>query len=362
MLNDVGEIGEGEKPGAATAKTTNTTEKAPKAPARRKASEARRSRCADTGDLLVVSGDFRDVVTRGLLVPAGRQQGQEPVRIGVARLDVGDDRAAEEHENAVGEADEFGKIGGDDQHAGAGVRQRADLAVDVGLGGDVDPDGRLIEDDDLRFPDQPFRQRDLLLVAAAERADRGFDPRRERIEPGDRVADDPALLAAIEEAEPRERLEARKGGVLADRQIERDAVRAAVLGNERDAARDRRARRAGAQGPPVDRDAAGGRLFDPNTARAKALAPDPTRPVTPRISPRRRAIDTSANSPSRRSPSVSSTARPDAAFGSETWRPSCGRSSATPGSRWSRTGSAGCDVGAVAQHRDPIASRSISLR
>ena len=48
----------------------------------------------------------------------------------------------------------------------------ADQLVQIGLGLDVDADGRLVDDQDLGVRRQPLGDRDLLLVAAGEVADR----------------------------------------------------------------------------------------------------------------------------------------------------------------------------------------------
>ena len=46
--------------------------------------------------------------------------------------------------------------------------QAVEQLVDLGLGGDVDAAGRLVDDQDLGLEREPARQHDLLLVAARE--------------------------------------------------------------------------------------------------------------------------------------------------------------------------------------------------
>ena len=53
-----------------------------------------------------------------------------------------------------------------------------DLALDVGLGADVDAARRLVEDEQLRGSGQPAREHDLLLVAAGQVAGRAASGRR----------------------------------------------------------------------------------------------------------------------------------------------------------------------------------------
>ena len=56
--------------------------------------------------------------------------------------------------------------------------QLAHQPVDLGLGADVDALRRLVEDQHARLRRQPAGQRDLLLVAAGEVADRRVERRR----------------------------------------------------------------------------------------------------------------------------------------------------------------------------------------
>ena len=81
---------------------------------------------------------------------------------------AGDDRAAAEDMQPVAEVVDLGKIGGDQDDAGAGLEQAGEDFVDLDLGADIDADRRLVEDEELGAMVEPFADDDLLLVAAGE--------------------------------------------------------------------------------------------------------------------------------------------------------------------------------------------------
>src|SRR5690606_36985820 len=67
-------------------------------------------------------------------------------------------------------ADDLEQLRGDDDARLTLSGQPADQPVHLLFGTDIDPPGRLVKDDHLRRYLQMFGQRELLLVAAAERA------------------------------------------------------------------------------------------------------------------------------------------------------------------------------------------------
>ena len=81
---------------------------------------------------------------------------------------------------AVAEAEQLGQIAADHQHGPAGVRvpsprpdaSRVEQRVDLRLAADVDAARRLVEQQDVDVVVQQARERDLLLVAARQLADR----------------------------------------------------------------------------------------------------------------------------------------------------------------------------------------------
>src|SRR6202034_3997884 len=71
--------------------------------------------------------------------------------------------------------------------------------MQVVLGLDVDPDSRLVDDEDLRLGRQPFGDRNLLLVSAGEIADELSERRRTDVEPLDEGGDGARLGARVDE-------------------------------------------------------------------------------------------------------------------------------------------------------------------
>jgi hypothetical protein len=73
----------------------------------------------------------------------------------------------------VGDGEDFFLLAGDNDDCDTvSVRQFSDDAVDLGLGGDVDTFGGLVEQQYFRFLHEDFAQECLLLVAAGESFDR----------------------------------------------------------------------------------------------------------------------------------------------------------------------------------------------
>ena len=69
-------------------------------------------------------------------------------------------------QDPVGHREHLRQLGGDHQDCHALVRQRGQEAVDLGLGADVDPAGRLVDDQQPWLAGEPLREYHLLLVAA----------------------------------------------------------------------------------------------------------------------------------------------------------------------------------------------------
>src|SRR6056297_1671310 len=94
-----------------------------------------------------------------------------------------------EHADPVAEVDEFGDLGGMEQHGTARIREGAQQSVDLLLGADVDAACRVEQQQDTALRDKPFCNDDLLLVPARKGPggqvmrplvdlDRGKGPRR----------------------------------------------------------------------------------------------------------------------------------------------------------------------------------------
>ena len=110
---------------------------------------------------------------------------QQVAGVDVGAAALGRQPAAVEHEDAVGEADDLGQLGGPQQDDPAGVGELADEGVDLVLGADVDAPRRVVEQDDGRGHLQPLGQHDLLLVAARQRRHGGRRSGGLDAEPGD---------------------------------------------------------------------------------------------------------------------------------------------------------------------------------
>ena len=146
-----------------------------------------------------------------------------------------------------------------------------------------------------RLGRQPARQRDFLLIAARQRPDLGAHRGRLDAQPIDVfAARRRARGRASISPRLRHRGKARQAGVRGNRHLEHDAVLPAVLRHIGDAGADRVGRRRDAR--PARRRARScpRRPASARTAsRASSVRPDPTRPASPRISPRRTVSETS---------------------------------------------------------------------
>jgi hypothetical protein len=80
-----------------------------------------------------------------------------------------------EDEDAVGEAEDFFEVAGDDEDGGAGGGEGFDEGIDFAFCADVDAAGRFVEDDDAWGEGEPAAEGDLLLIAAGEFADELVD-------------------------------------------------------------------------------------------------------------------------------------------------------------------------------------------
>ena len=87
-----------------------------------------------------------------------------------------------------------------------------DQAVDLDLGADVDAAGRLVEDEDARLRLEPFREHDLLLVAAGERAGLRRDRRRSIERRSRNELGGGPLLGRSDEPDPFQEAVAARGG------------------------------------------------------------------------------------------------------------------------------------------------------
>ena len=102
--------------------------------------------------------------------PAAAGQTQD-VLLGSA-AELAGNAAAPQHQDPVGQTEQLGEVGGDDDDPEPLAGQVADHLVELALGADIDALGRLVEDQHLGLGEQPAGEQHLLLVAARQGRDR----------------------------------------------------------------------------------------------------------------------------------------------------------------------------------------------
>src|SRR5437588_9919855 len=81
---------------------------------------------------------------------------------------VARDPPSSHHHDGIAHPDQFRQLVGDQQDAHPPPCQLVDQGVDLGLPADVHTTSRVVQDQHLLVADQPFREDDLLAVAAAQ--------------------------------------------------------------------------------------------------------------------------------------------------------------------------------------------------
>jgi len=74
--------------------------------------------------------------------------------------------------DAAAKPNELGEFGRNEQHSRTRFRASLDEPIEFLLGSDVDPPGGLVEDQKTGFGEKPFCEHHLLLISAAQEADR----------------------------------------------------------------------------------------------------------------------------------------------------------------------------------------------
>jgi len=90
------------------------------------------------------------------------------VQAGLLDRQVGDQLAAVEHRDSVGQQKYFLKVGGDHQNRAPFAAHAQNLVVDVLNRADVEPAGGLVEQQEGAVEQQLAPEDDLLLVAAGQ--------------------------------------------------------------------------------------------------------------------------------------------------------------------------------------------------
>ena len=140
--------------------------------------------------------------------------------------------------DAVADIQHLLHIAADHEDDGAAVGEGAHEAVDLGLGTDIDAAGGFVQDHDARVHGEPFAEDDLLLVAAAEIKDAGFDGRGLDLHGLHLFGGEFPFAAAIDEAGPGEPGQVGQGNVFAHGHLHHEALGAAVFRGEVDAVVD----------------------------------------------------------------------------------------------------------------------------
>ena len=177
-------------------------------------------------------------------------------------LEAGRDAPFAHHQHPVGEPEDLRQLRRDHDDPATFRGQRLDQVVDLGLGADVDAARRLVEEQDLRARHDPAADDRLLLVAAAEVADRPVDRERPEVEALHHLLRLVAQRALADHAGGREAPERRQADVACDRAARNDAVALALLGQEADPGLDRGAHVAGRERQAIHDDVAGTRPID----------------------------------------------------------------------------------------------------
>src|SRR6266850_6353042 len=96
---------------------------------------------------------------------------------GLAAGKLAGNAAFAHHDDSVAHAQYLGQLGGDHHDRLALLGQRMEQLVDLALGADIDAARGLVEKQDVAVAQQPFRDHDLLLVAAGQQPHLLFDRR-----------------------------------------------------------------------------------------------------------------------------------------------------------------------------------------
>src|SRR5699024_8375359 len=102
----------------------------------------------------------------GGCVPLSGGQRHDRFLVGVGGIEDSGDPALAHHSHSVGHAQHFWQVGGDHDDRLAAGSELVEQLIDLLLGPDVDPSGRLIEDQDIAVLQEPATDHDLLLIAA----------------------------------------------------------------------------------------------------------------------------------------------------------------------------------------------------
>ena len=176
-------------------------------------------------------------------------------------------------QDAVGHAQDLRQLGRDDDHRATLGGEAFDQGVDLGLGADIDAARRLVEQEDAGTRRDPAADDRLLLVAAAELADRAVDHQRAKVHFTHQGQAFTAERPLADEAEAREPVHGGKRYVGADRAARHDPIALALFRQQPEAGGDGGPRAAGLQGLALDPDLTAARPVDTGDEPQKLGAP-----------------------------------------------------------------------------------------
>ena len=153
-------------------------------------------------------------------------------RVQLARVELGHDAALAHHDDPVRRGQGLTDLGGHVEDGQSTLGLAEEQREDLTLRADVDPAGRLVEQDHLGIGEQHLADHDLLLVAAGQRGDQRLRACCLHLHVGDHLADLLSLELAIDEAPLHPGLQTGQCHVGAHRHHLDEAVTLSVLGHQ----------------------------------------------------------------------------------------------------------------------------------
>jgi predicted NBD/HSP70 family sugar kinase len=158
---------------------------------------------------------------------------------GAFAVDLGDQLALAHHEDAGTQPGQLVELRRDDDDSETGRGQIGDHLVELGLGGNVNAAGRLVEQQDATVAQQPPGEHNLLLVSARELAHHPIGVVGDGVQHSELLADRLTLGPWVEHAAAHEPPEIGQAHVFALAPVEQETLRLAVLRGQPQPRRDR---------------------------------------------------------------------------------------------------------------------------
>src|SRR4051812_13732281 len=146
-------------------------------------------------------------------------------------VELADKDAGVHDADAITDPQQFRHFRRDHDDGLSGIGQFIDDAIDLVFGANIDTAGRFVQDQDFRIGEQPFRQYDLLLIAAGQAAACLIDIGAADVHAAPIIARHLQLLDIVDDEACRDPAKIGKRDVLADIVGEQEAELLAVLGD-----------------------------------------------------------------------------------------------------------------------------------